>query len=154
MQSCLCTPREAQGFHTHFMTTKNRERRNSFRRANCVPSGTRLRRVSGLWSIGLPHSTARQPAGLPTSFLQLFSFWQRKKWNVSPFQGTKFCNNFVGGKNYIFFPIKSKNIINKIKRNQSPRQATEDFDSVLFLYEKLTSSFEIHRSNQNPKRIG
>jgi hypothetical protein len=49
LQTCLCTPREAQGFHTHFMTTKNRERRNSFRRANCVPSGTRLRRVSGLW---------------------------------------------------------------------------------------------------------
>ena len=43
-------PREAKGFHPHFITTKNHERRNSFRRANCVSSDTRLRRVSGLWS--------------------------------------------------------------------------------------------------------
>jgi hypothetical protein len=39
---------------------------------------------------------AGQPAGLPTSFFVLFSFWQRKKDIVSPFQREKFYLSPVG----------------------------------------------------------
>ncbi|MBR6745317.1 MAG: hypothetical protein IKM00_08900, partial [Clostridia bacterium] len=34
----------------------------------------------------IPICTGDQTAGLPTSFLQLFSFWERKKLTVPPYQ--------------------------------------------------------------------
>ena len=39
--------------------------------------------------------TAGQAAGLPTSFLELFSFWQRKKWNVPLYQKENFIKSPV-----------------------------------------------------------
>ena len=38
---------------------------------------------------------AGQAAGLPTSFLELFSFWQRKKWNVPLYQKDNFIKSPV-----------------------------------------------------------
>ena len=45
----------------------------------------RSRRASGLCGTHLPNLPIGQASGLPTSFLQLFSFWERKKLNVPPF---------------------------------------------------------------------
>ena len=79
------------------MTTKNRERRNSFRRANCAPSGARLRRVNGLCSIRIPHAPAIKPQVCQLLF-GTFSFWERKSIPFPFCKGTNFCKILSPGK--------------------------------------------------------
>ena len=96
---------QKKSFHTIKVPQRTTSGETPFRQANSNNALALCFRAesSGLCDMWLPYSTARQPAGLPTSFLELFSFWQRKKWNVSPFQRDEFLQNSVTGKNLIFF---------------------------------------------------
>ena len=137
---------QKKSFHTIKVPQRTTSGETPFRQANSNNALALCFRAepSGLCDMWLPYSTARQPAGLPTSFLELFSFWQRKKWNVSPFQRDEFLQNSVTGKIYLFFPFEILKNPNRQKKSQRQRRRDKNrfilFISNYFSSKILTAS--------------
>ena len=81
---------------------------------------------------------AGQAAGLPTSFLELFSFWQRKKWNVPLYQKEDFIKSPVSTqKRNTLFILKIYRVGKILSFSHSIRRHSSDKNKESFLYNQI-----------------
>ena len=100
-----------KNFYTIKAFQRTVERRNSFRQAKRVPTGTLLRRANGLCGMLFPHASAIKRHACQLLFSPVFSFWQRKNGNVPSLAKEKRDDSPVGRQKQNALPCKGKNFL-------------------------------------------